>query len=99
MRAAHGVGLRSPATVMFGHVERPVHWARHLLRIRDLQKDTGGFTELVPLPFVAAEAPIALKSQARMGPTFREAVLMHSIGSLALEPRHKSIQTSSVKCG
>jgi len=99
MRAAHGVGLRSTATVMFGHVERPVHWARHLLRIRNLQKDTGGFTELVPLPFVAAEAPIALKGQARMGPTFREAVLMHSIGRLALHPHIKNIQTSWVKMG
>jgi FO synthase len=99
MRAAHGVGLRSTATIMFGHVERPVHWARHLLRIRDLQKDTGGFTELVPLPFVAAEAPIALKGQSRMGPTFREAVLMHSIGRLALHPHIKNIQTSWVKMG
>jgi FO synthase len=78
--------LRSTATIMFGHVDRPVHWARHLLRVRNLQKDTGGFTELVPLPFVAAEAPIALKGAARMGPTFREAVLMHSIGRLALHP-------------
>ena len=89
----------STATVMFGHVERPEHWARHLLRIRNLQKDTGGFTELVPLPFVAAEAPIALKGQARMGPTFREAVLMHSIGRLALHPHIPNIQTSWVKMG
>jgi FO synthase len=99
MRAAHGVGLRSTATIMFGHVDRPVHWARHLLRVRNLQKDTGGFTELVPLPFVAAEAPIALKGQARMGPTFRESVLMHSIGRLALHPHIKNIQTSWVKMG
>jgi FO synthase len=99
MRAAHGVGLRSTATIMFGHVDRPVHWARHMLRIRTLQKDTGGFTELVPLPFVAAEAPIALKGQARMGPTFRESVLMHSIGRLALHPHIKNIQTSWVKMG
>ena len=99
MRAAHGVGLRSTATIMFGHVDRPVHWARHLLRVRNLQKDTGGFTELVPLPFVAAEAPIALKGQARMGPTFRESVLMHSIGRLALHPHIPNIQTSWVKMG
>jgi len=99
MRAAHGVGLRSTATIMFGHVEQPVHWARHLLRVRELQKETGGFTELVPLPFVAAEAPIALKGQARMGPTFREAVLMHSIGRLALHPHIRNIQTSWVKMG
>jgi FO synthase len=99
MRAAHGVGLRSTATIMFGHVDRPVHWARHLLRLRTLQKDTGGFTELVPLPFVAAEAPIALKGAARLGPTFREAVLMHSIGRLALHPHIPNIQTSWVKMG
>lgn len=99
MRAAHKVGLRSTATIMFGHVDRPIHWARHLLRLRNLQKDTGGFTELVPLPFVAAEAPIALKGQARMGPTFREAVLMHAIGRLALHPHFKNIQTSWVKMG
>jgi FO synthase len=99
MRAAHGVGLRSTATIMFGHVDRPVHWARHLLRVRNLQKDTGGFTELVPLPFVAAEAPIALKGAARLGPTFREAVLMHSIGRLALHPHIPNIQTSWVKMG
>ena len=99
MRAAHGVGLRTTATIMFGHVDQPYHWARHLLRLRDLQKDTGGFTELVPLPFVAAEAPIALKGQARMGPTFREAVLMHAIGRLALHPHIPNIQTSWVKMG
>jgi FO synthase len=99
MRAAHKVGLRSTATIMFGHVDRPIHWARHLLRLRSLQKETGGFTELVPLPFVAAEAPIALKGAARMGPTFREAVLMHSIGRLALHPLIPNIQTSWVKMG
>ncbi len=100
MRAAHGVGLRSTRDlIMFGHVDRPVHWARHLLRVRDLQKDTGGFTELVPLPFVAAEAPIALKGAARMGPTFREAVLMHAIGRLVLNPHIANIQTSWVKMG
>src|SRR5581483_7229970 len=58
--AAHEAGLRSTATIMFGHVESPRSWARHLLRLRDLQRRTGGFTELVPLPFVHMEAPIAL---------------------------------------
>ena len=52
METAHGVGLRSTATIMFGHIERPVNWARHLLRLRELQSRTGGFSELVPLPFV-----------------------------------------------
>ena len=99
MQAAHKVGLRSTATIMFGHVDRPIHWARHLLRLRNLQNETRGFTELVPLPFVAAEAPIALKGQARLGPTFREAVLMHAIGRLALHPHVRNIQTSWVKMG
>ena len=99
MEAAHGVGLRSTATIMFGHVERPLHWARHLLRVRALQMRTGGFTELVPLPFVHMEAPIYLKGRARRGPTFREAVLMHAVARLALHPHIPNIQTSWVKMG
>jgi FO synthase len=71
MEAAHSVGLRSTATIMFGHVDAYRHWARHLLRVRALQEKTGGFTEFVPLPFVHMEAPIYLKGQARKGPTFR----------------------------
>jgi FO synthase len=99
MEAAHEVGLRSTATIMFGHVERLEHWARHLLRIRALQLRTGGFTELVPLPFVHMEAPIYLKGRARRGPTFREAVLMHAVARLALHPHIPNIQASWVKMG
>jgi FO synthase len=99
MRAAHRNGLRSTATIMFGHVDRYEHWARHLLRIRELQSETGGFTEFVPLPFVHMEAPIYLKGRARRGPTFREAVLMHAIARLALNPLIINIQTSWVKMG
>lgn len=99
MEAAHAAGLRSTATIMYGHVDRPAHWARHLLRLRDLQKRTGGFTEFVPLPFVAEEAPIYLKGRARMGPTFREAVLMHAVARLALHPHFRNIQASWVKMG
>ncbi len=99
MREAHGLGYRSTATIMYGHVERPIHWARHLLRIRALQRETGGFTELVPLPFVAMEAPIYLKGRARRGPTFREAILMHAVARLALHPLIPNIQTSWVKMG
>jgi len=99
MEAAHRQGLRSTATIMYGHVDRPVHWARHLLRIRDLQARTGGFTEFVPLPFVHMEAPIYLKGQARPGPTFREAVLMHAVARLALHPLIPNIQASWVKMG
>ena len=96
---AHGLGLRSTATVMFGHIERPRHVARHLLRVRALQSLTGGFTELVPLPFVHMEAPIYLRGRARPGPTFREAVLLHATARLALHPVITNIQASWVKLG
>jgi len=99
MRIAHAVGLRSTATIMFGHVERPLHWARHLLRIRRLQAETGGFTEFVPLPFVHMEAPLWRQGRARSGPTLREAVLMHAIARLVLHPLVPNIQTSWVKMG
>jgi FO synthase len=99
MAAAHKVGFRTTATIMYGHVERPVNWARHLLRIRDLQAETGGFTEFVPLPFVHMEAPMYLKGKARKGPTFREAVLMHAVARLTLHPLITNIQASWVKMG
>jgi FO synthase len=99
METAHGLGLRSTTTIMFGHVDGPRHWARHLLRLRDLQARTGGFTEFVPLPFVHMEAPIYLKGRARQGPSFREAVLMHAVARLALHPLIANIQTSWVKMG
>ena len=99
MRAAHRLGLRSTATIMFGHVESSRHWARHLIRLRDLQKETGGFTEFVPLPFVHMEAPIYLKGLARRGPTMREAILMHAVARIALHPHFTNIQTSWVKMG
>lgn len=99
MADAHALGIRTTATIMYGHVERPLHWARHLLRIRDLQALTGGFTEFVPLPFVHMEAPIYLKGGARPGPTYREAVLMHAVARLALHPLIPNIQVSWVKMG
>jgi FO synthase len=97
--SAHRVGLRSNVTIMFGHVEQPVHWARHLLRAREQQARTGGFTELVPLPFVPMEAPIYLKGRARRGPTFGEALLLHAVARLALHGSIASIQASWVKLG
>jgi FO synthase len=99
MRAAHRLGFRSTATIMFGHMERYEHWARHLLRIRNLQIETGGFTEFVPLPFVHMEAPIYLKGRARRGPTFRETILMHAVARLVLDPLITNIQASWVKLG
>jgi FO synthase len=97
--AAHRAGLRTTATIMFGHVDRAEHWARHLLAIRRLQEQTGGFTEFVPLPFVHMEAPIYHKDCARRGPTWREAVLMHAVARLVLDPLIPNIQVSWVKMG
>jgi FO synthase len=97
--AAHRVGLRSNVTMMFGHVEAPVHWARHLLRAREQQRASGGFTEFVPLPFVHMEAPIYLKGAARPGPTFGETLLVHAVARLALHPWFTNIQASWVKLG
>jgi FO synthase len=99
MKTAHALGLKGTATIMFGHIDGYRHWARHLLRIRALQERTGGFTEFVPLPFVHMEAPIYLRGRARKGPTFREAVLMHAVARLALDPVITNIQTSWVKMG
>jgi len=99
MGTAHGLGLKTTATIMFGHIDRYHHWARHLLRIRHLQENTGGFTEFVPLPFVAQEAPMFLKGKSRRGPTSREAVLMHAIARLVLHPLISNIQVSWVKMG
>eukprot|EP01018_Ginkgo_biloba_P017478 Gb_03825 [translate_table: standard] len=92
METAHRLGLRSTATIMFGHVDQPTQWARHLIQIRELQRRTDGFTEFVPLPFVHMEAPLYLKGKARKGPTKRECVLMHSVARLALHPFIRNIQ-------
>jgi len=99
VRAAHEVGLRTTATIMFGHVEGYVHWARHLLRLRALQRETGGFTEFVPLPFVHMEAPLYLRGKSRKGPTLREAILMHAVARLVLHPAITNIQASWTKLG
>ena len=98
-RIAHSIGLRSNITIMFGSVEQPLHWARHLLRTRALQKETGGFTEFVPLPFVHMASPIYIRKQSRRGPTFREALLMHSVARIAYRELVPNIQASWVKLG
>jgi FO synthase len=99
VRTAHSLGLRTTSTIMYGHIEHPLSWALHLIVLRDLQIETGGFTEFVPLPFVHMEAPMYLRGGARRGPTFREAVLMHAVARLALHPHITNIQTSWVKMG
>ena len=98
-RTAHQVGLRSNITIMFGAVEQPVHWARHLLRTAALQAETGGFTEFVGLPFVHMAAPIYLKCGARRGPTWREVVLMHAVARIVYTGLIDNIQASWVKLG
>jgi len=99
VETAHRVGLRTTATIMFGHVEGPQSWAAHLLHIRDLQQRTGGLTEFVPLPFVHMEAPMYLKGGSRRGPTWRETLLMHAVARLVLHPLVTNIQASWVKLG
>jgi FO synthase len=99
MEAAHRAGLPTTATIMYGHIDQPRHWARHLQHIRQLQRRTGGFTEFVPLPFVHMEAPMYLKGRSRPGPTFREAILMHAVARLVLLGLIDNIQASWVKMG
>lgn len=99
VRAAHRAGLPTTATIMFGHLETPLHQARHIAAIRALQLDTGGFTEFVPLPFVHMQSPVYLRGQARKGPTWRESVLMHAAARIALHGAIGSIQASWVKLG
>ena len=96
---AHELGMRTTATIMFGHVDGYQHWARHMLRVREVQERTGGFTEFVPLPFVASEAPMYLKGKARRGPTFRECILMHAVARLVFNGQIDNIQASWVKLG
>ena len=98
-RAAHSVGLNSNITIMFGAVEDPGSWATHLLRTLELQAETGGFTEFVPLPFVHMATPLFLRGKSRKGPTFREAVLMHAVARLHYATLIDNIQVSWVKMG
>jgi FO synthase len=96
---AHRQGLRTTSTIMFGSMEGPESWARHLVVLRDLQAETGGITEFVPLPFVHMEAPSFRKGRARRGPTWEETVKMHAVARLALRGYVDNIQVSWVKCG
>jgi len=84
---------------MFGSVERPVNIARHLVRTRALQRETGGFTEFVPLPFVHMATPLYLQHRARRGPTFREVLLVHAVGRIAYRGAIDNVQVSWVKTG
>ncbi|NNF55525.1 MAG: 5-amino-6-(D-ribitylamino)uracil--L-tyrosine 4-hydroxyphenyl transferase CofH [Acidimicrobiales bacterium] len=98
-RTAHKVGLFSNVTMMFGSVEQPESWVKHLLLTRDLQIETGGFTEFVGLPFVHMAAPLYLRKMSRRGPTFRETLLIHAVARLAYGPLIPNIQSGWVKIG
>ncbi|MGA1321499.1 MAG: 5-amino-6-(D-ribitylamino)uracil--L-tyrosine 4-hydroxyphenyl transferase CofH, partial [Ilumatobacteraceae bacterium] len=98
-RAAHRVGLRSNVTMMFGSIESPKAWAKHLVRTRALQHETGGFTEFVGLPFVHMASPIYLQRKSRRGPTFRETLLVHAVARLTYRGAIDNIQVSWVKIG
>ncbi len=98
-RVAHSIGLGSNVTIMFGSVEHPDSWAKHMLVTRALQKQTGGFTEFVGLPFVHMASPIYLQRKSRRGPTFRETVLMHAIARIAYNGYIPNVQVSWVKIG
>ncbi|TMK84524.1 MAG: 7,8-didemethyl-8-hydroxy-5-deazariboflavin synthase [Actinobacteria bacterium] len=99
IRTAHGLGIRSSSTIMYGHVDAPPHWVGHLRRIRAIQEDTGGFTEFVPLPFVHQNAPIYLAGKARAGATIAENRRMHAMARIMLHGVVDNIQVSWVKLG
>jgi len=99
VRDAHMLGIPTTSTIMYGHIERPEHWARHILALRHLQAETGGFTEFVPLPLVHMEAPMYRRGLSRKGPTWREALMMHAVARIALYRQIDSIQCSWVKLG
>lgn len=99
MLTAHGLGLRSTATIMFGHIDDPASWANHFETIRFIQARTGGFTEFVPLPFVHMGAPIYVRGTARPGPTWDEVVLIHAVARIAFDGLIGNIQASWVKLG
>jgi FO synthase len=98
-QVAHEAGLRSNITIMFGSVEHPNSWAKHIVRTRALQAQTGGFTEFVGLPFVHMASPIYLQHKSRRGPTFRETLLMHAIARIAYHGLIDNIQVSWTKIG
>jgi FO synthase len=99
VRTAHDLGIRSSSTIMFGHVDAPPHWVAHLRRIARIQRDTGGFTEFVPLPFIHRNAPIYLAGHARPGPSLDDSIRMHAVARILLDGVIHNVQVSWVKLG
>ncbi len=96
---AHGLGIPTTSTMMYGHVDHPGHWVNHLRTLADIQRDTGGFTEFVPLPFVHQSSPIYLAGVARPGPTVRDNRAVHAVARIMLHGLIDNIQCSWVKLG
>ncbi|MCY7364311.1 MAG: bifunctional FO biosynthesis protein CofGH [Frankiaceae bacterium] len=96
---AHRLGIPTTSTMMYGHVDQPHHWVAHLQLLAQLQGDSGGFTEFVPLPFVHTSAPIYLAGVARPGPTARDNRAVHAVARLLLHGRIDHVQASWVKLG
>ena len=99
VKTAHRLGIRSSSTIMYGHVDAPEHWVAHLSLLREIQKETGGLTELVPLGFVHWDAPIFLAGEARPGPTDAENLRMHAVARILLNRWIPNLQVSWVKLG
>jgi FO synthase len=99
IRAAHGLGIPSTSTMMYGHTEAPEHWVGHMLLLRDIQKDTGGFTEFVPLGFIHSQTRLFRKGHARAGSSFEEDLIVHALARLMLNDTIPNIQVSWVKLG
>jgi 7,8-didemethyl-8-hydroxy-5-deazariboflavin synthase CofH subunit len=99
IRAAHGLGIPSTCTMMYGHTETPEHWVRHMLTLRNIQKDTGGFTEFVPLGFIHSQTRLFRKGHARAGATHDEDLIVHALARLMLNDTIPNIQVSWVKLG
>ena len=97
IKTAHRLGIRTTSTMMYGHTETEEHWVRHLLLLRDVQKETGGFTEFVPLGFVHEFTQLYRSGDARPGPTIEEHLKVHALARLMLQGRIDNIQVSWVK--
>jgi FO synthase len=99
VRTAHELGIPSTSTMMYGHTERPEHWVNHLLLLREIQKDTGGFTEFVPLGFIHSQTRLFQDGRARAGHAFSEDLTVHALARVLLHRHISNIQVSWVKLG
>jgi CofH subfamily radical SAM domain protein len=99
IRTAHSLGIPTTSTMMYGHTETQEHWVRHLLLLRDIQKDTGGFTEFVPLGFIHSQTKLFRSGRARSGHSIQEDLIVHALSRVLLNGYIRNIQVSWVKLG